>query len=246
MIEALAAALPKGAEASALSVKDRVDTVDVLESKGGNRSAGAGALGIGGDISSVFSALGVDPAELSKEILPDVEATQLGKSLAEVNLSSESRFEGRQLPSTGGEWMGERGCSIWVPDGDGLPSKHNPEEKTWGQVKVEHGFEGIPFVDGEPDFTEVSKSSVEIRDFTIDRNANFAQADEMCAAKWTEEGRDGRLWAPDEIRQYRKENQLSWHERGDQKTMDLTPAIVHGNIPHSGGISAAKKGSGNG
>ncbi|MGP1485379.1 MAG: HNH endonuclease [Campylobacter sp.] len=41
-------------------------------------------------------------------------------------------------------------------------------------------------------------------------------------------------------RKYRKENKLSWRERSDQKTMDLVSQGIHGNIPHSSGISEAK------
>lgn len=86
----------------------------------------------------------------------------------------------------------------------------------------------------------MSEGTVEIDDFSTDRNSNFTQADEQLAEKWTEEGKDGKEWSPQDIKEYRKENNLSWHERSDMKTIDLVPQEVHGNVPHSGGISAVK------
>ena len=49
-------------------LKDRVGVTDVLESKSGNRTTEAGPLGVGGDISSVFSALDVNLDEIAKEV----------------------------------------------------------------------------------------------------------------------------------------------------------------------------------
>ena len=41
----------------------------------------------------------------------------------------------------------------------------------------------------------------------------------------------------EEVRQWRAENNYTWHERSDCKTMDKVPREVHGNVAHSGGIS---------
>lgn len=93
-------------------------------------------------------------------------------------------------------------------------------------------FEGIPFSHGEANFSEVGKGSVEIEDFSDDRGANFDQADEALALQ--------RGCAPEEVAQWRKENHYTWHECNDCKTMQKVPSEVHGNIPHSGGISVYK------
>lgn len=171
-----------------------------------------------------------------------------GKNLGyDIDIKKQNRCdaikESSFLPESGGAWTGEKGNSTWIPDDDTTPKKHNPDGRTWGEIKADHDIAGINFKDGEPDFSEVSEATVEIEDFTEDRNKNFTQADEQCAKKWTAEKKDDREWTPSDVREYRKENNLSWHERSDQKTMDLVPSIVHGNIPHSGGISAAKKAS---
>lgn len=180
------------------------------------------------------------PSHDIKRIISMVEMTGAKIELFKLDGPIESCF----LPKSGGEWESEKGDSMWVPDGGYIPLKNNPEGKTWSEIKKEFGIEGIIFKDGEPDFSPISEGTVEIEDFTEDRNANFTQADEKLAEKWTSENKDGKSWSPAEVKAYRKEHKLSWHERSDQKTMDLVPSIIHGNIPHSGGISEAKKEAG--
>ncbi len=145
------------------------------------------------------------------------------------------------LPREGGEWSGEVGNSTWKPNPDEIPKCPQGNKKTWGEILDKYDIDGIEFKDGEPDFTPVSEGTVEIEDFSKDRAGNFTQADEALAEQWTQEVTDGKEWSPQDIRKYRKENNLSWHERSDMKTLDLVPHEVHINIPHSGGISAAKQ-----
>lgn len=144
------------------------------------------------------------------------------------------------LPKEGGEWSGETGNSTWLPNRDEIPKRPSGNEQTWGEILDKYDVEGIEFKDGEPDFSTVSEGTVEIDDFSTDRNANFTQADEQLAEQWSAVGKDGREWSPQDIKEYRQENNLSWHERSNMKTVDLTPQEVHGNVPHSGGISVAK------
>lgn len=139
------------------------------------------------------------------------------------------------LPRNGGEWTGEPGNSDWKLDPNVEPGdKHgtNPENKTWEEIMDEYGFDSIPFNDGEPDFSEVSKGEVEIDDFTDDRDSNFDQADEKLAEQ--------RGCTPEEVAKWREENKYTWHECKDCKTMQKVPTEVHGNISHSGGVSEYK------
>jgi len=145
------------------------------------------------------------------------------------------------FPKEGGEWIGDVGNSEWKPNPEEIPKRPPGNEDTWEEILDKYDIEGIEFKDGEPDFSVISEGTVEIEDFSTDRNVNFTQADEKLADKWTEEGKDGKEWTPQDIRDYRKEHNLSWHERSDMKTLDLVPQEVHGNIPHSGGISVAKR-----
>jgi hypothetical protein len=144
------------------------------------------------------------------------------------------------LPRSGGEWSGEPGNSIWIPDREKVPEnpKTNPEGKTWGEILDKYGIDGIDFKDGEPDFSEISKGTVEIDDFSDNRDDNFASADETLAKQ--------RGCTAEEVRQWRKENHYTWHECSDMKTMQKVPTEVHGNIPHEGGISAKKRENENG
>ncbi|QAB14616.1 HNH endonuclease [Hydrogenovibrio thermophilus] len=156
--------------------------------------------------------------------------------------TSESDGLVKNLPVSNGEWKGDVGNSTWCPNDGYTPQKHNPDNLTWAEIKEKFGIEGIEFKDGEPNFSTISEASVGVVDFSTDRKLNFMQADEQLAEKWTQEAKDGKEWTPSDVAEYRKANGLSWHERSDQKIMDLVPSLVHGNVPHSGGISAAKQG----
>ncbi len=58
-----------------------------------------------------------------------------------------------------------------------LQNKRYGNRKTWGEILDKNGIDGIEFKDGEPDFTPVSKGTVEIDDFTIIEMIIFYQAD---------------------------------------------------------------------
>lgn len=187
-----------------------------------------------GDITRVFSPLSRDIPKFDTAVTPE-------NSLNPRELYKNIEGTYGIIPKNGGCWEGEPGNSIWHPDGDYVPGKSNPEGNTWDDILKKYGIDGIPFKDGEPDFSEISDATVEIDDFSDSRAKNFAQADEKCAEQWNKEAKDGRTdWTSDDVAEYRSENKLTWHERSDMKTMDLVPSEVHNNIPHSGGISEAK------
>ena len=140
------------------------------------------------------------------------------------------------IEGNNGHWEGERGNSKWLPDRDYVPGKSNPEGKTWGEILDKYGIDGIPFKDGEPDFSEISKGTVEIKPFTDSRTDNFDKADIELAKQ--------RGCTPEEVAKWRKENGYTWHECKDMKTMQKVPSEVHNNVSHSGGISESKKGNG--
>lgn len=149
---------------------------------------------------------------------------------AKISIEKRSR-----LPRTGGAWEGEEGNSKWIPDSEVVPGDRNgtnPEQKSWKEIKKEYGFESIEYKDSQTEFNEVSKGRVEIDDFTDERDVNFSQADEKMA--------EHRGCTPEEVEQWRAEHKYTWHECKDCKTMQKVPSEVHGNIPHSGGISEYK------
>lgn len=162
----------------------------------------------------------------------------------EINRSYENtnRFEGVHLPRNNGEWSGVPGNSDWKPDGDYVPQSKNPDGKPWSEILERYDIDSIPFNDGYPDFSDIAEETIEIEDFTENRDLNFTQADRATAEKWNEEGKDGRTdWKASEVKLYRKENDLTWHECEDTKTLQLVPSELHNNVPHSGGISEKKQ-----
>ena len=150
-------------------------------------------------------------------------------------------IKGCPIEGSNGTWDGERGNSVWHPNRDHIPPDktggyNNPDKKTWGEILDKYGIDGIPYKDGEPDFSEVSKGNVEIKPFSENRRDNFDKADiELAKQKGC---------TPEEVAQWRKENGYTWHECKDQKTMQKVPHEIHANVGHSGGISESKKGSG--
>lgn len=145
-------------------------------------------------------------------------------------------FKNCPIEGNNGHWDGERGNSKWIPDRDYIPGKANPDGKTWGEILDKYGIDGINFKDGEPDFSEISKGTVEIEPFSDSRTDNFDKADiELAKQKGC---------SPEEVAKWREENRYTWHECKDMKTMQKVPSEVHNNISHSGGISEVKKGNG--
>lgn len=139
------------------------------------------------------------------------------------------------LPRSGGEWSGEPGNSEWKPTPSDKPSKNNDDGKTWEELMEKHDIDVIPFKDGEPDFSEISKGNVEIDDFSTKRygaGGNFDQAD----AKLAEQ----RGCSKEEVVKWKGDNDYTWHEKQDCKTMQKVPRDIHSNVPHTGGVSVAK------
>lgn len=148
-----------------------------------------------------------------------------------------NEVKGCPLEGHGGTWSGERGNAEWHPDRDYVPEnpKTNPDGLSWGEILDKYGIENIPFKDGEPDFSAVSKGAVEIDDFSSNRygkDGNFDQAADKLAEQ--------RGCTKEEVKEWIKENGYTWHERSDCKTMEKVPTDVHGNVSHSGGVSEAK------
>lgn len=151
-------------------------------------------------------------------------------NLDELKRNSEIRELSRcPIEGHNGHWEGERGDSKWIPDKEYIPPCSNIEGKTWGEILDNNGIDGIEYKDGEPDFSPIAKETVEIDDFTGNRAKNFDQADEKLAEKLN--------CYPEDVEKMRKENNETWHECPDCKTMKLVPSEIHNNIPHTGGIS---------
>ena len=164
-----------------------------------------------------------------KNLTPEQLCEKMKEYFSQKGEGLEKLFQG--LPKTG-EFLGEIGNSPWKPNLDEVPKKFNPEGKTWREILDKYGIDSIEFKNGYPDFSKIAKGEVKIDDFTDNRASNYAQADEKLAKE--------RGCSPEDIKKYRKENKLTWHECEDCKTMQLVPSEVHGNTPHYGGRAEYK------
>lgn len=178
--------------------------------------------------------------------IPDVEIYDKDKfhieSIFVEKLDIKSNFENSSfLPENHGEWSGEVGNSKWLPDHKYTPPEKsrnpekpysNPDNLTWKELMDKYGIDGIEFRDGYPVFDEVARGTVEIDDFTDDRISNFAQANEKMAEQ--------RGCTPEEVETWMEENNYTWHECQDCKTMQKVPNEIHANVPHEGGVSVYK------
>lgn len=150
------------------------------------------------------------------------------------NDSAENYAKNCPIEGNDGHWEGERGNSKWIPDGEYVPQKSNPDNKTWKNILDDRNIDGLNFKEGNPDFSEISKGNVEIDGFSDKRSDNFDKADMELAKQRGCDPEDVKAWRTD------PEHKYTWHECPDMKTMQKVPSDVHNNISHRGGISAKK------
>lgn len=130
-----------------------------------------------------------------------------------------------------GEWSGEAGNSAFTPNLEATKEKLS-----------KYGQDCVEYKEGNPNFSNCSETTVEIKNMSSDRASNFRQADMACAEQWNAAGRDNRTdWTARDIKEWRQENMCSWHERIDMKTMDLVPREIHEECKHYGGVAECKR-----
>ena len=74
-----------------------------------------------------------------------------------------------------------------------------------------------------------------------DRPGNFEQADILTAEQWSAERRDGKEWTAADVKQYREDNGLTWHECNDMETMQMIPEAINADFGHLGGVGEVKE-----
>ena len=184
------------------------------------------------------------------------EMEEKGKiDIPEIDPDWEEPDEGKKhLPTEKtGRVEGERGDSAFYPN----------DEDALEKMK-EYGQDHVDYRNGDPDFSPFTKhdtpfgemdGQVEIAHMTDNREnpswefgrrpdgtkhdpnydlGNFTQADLELSRKM-----NGKM-SPEEIEKFRKDNNLTWHECPDGKTMQLVPAEIHDACRHSGGVSEQK------
>jgi len=125
-----------------------------------------------------------------------------------------------QTPVSNGYWTGPRGESIFI-------SSH-PD------VVPILGNKGIAYSNAYPDFFPTAAAQVEIPNMGVSRTSNFAQADAALAKQYG--------WSPSDVKEWRFQNDYTWHEVQDLKTMQLVPTQVNAKFGHVGGVGEINAG----
>lgn len=119
-----------------------------------------------------------------------------------------------------------------------------PKDKGAQAIMEQYGEKTIKYQNTEADFSPYAKQStpwgdfdceVEIGHMTGERlgvEGNYAQADALLAEKMG--------ISEEQLKTYRQNNGLTWHEVGDGKTMQLIPTVINDSCAHRGGVSEMK------
>lgn len=139
------------------------------------------------------------------------------------------------------------------------------------QLKETYGIhvDGIPFKDGVADFSGISVASISTKDIVMKstgmsafdyesmdpherteklsevfaakrRNSNFTLADQIAAERQIPVPGLAPGYTASELAEWRSENKFSWDEQVNGG-YNLVPAIIHGNISHTGLVSSSNK-----
>ena len=160
------------------------------------------------------------------------------------------------LPTNNGTWKGKPGDSDWVPKPDYVPNVCNPRQETMQQILRSSGIEDgcVIFRKGYPIFDKVAeiaknrlmdylhsagqalgrdlRSTITLDGFSSDRSTNFSLYDKVLEKKLN--------LSPGTIRKALDALELTRHEATGGR-IQLLPRTLHAAIPHSGGISQAKR-----
>ena len=126
-------------------------------------------------------------------------------------------------PSSVGKWTGNPGESMFISD-----------DLRVKKILEEHGVKGVNYKNGMPDFSPFVKEEF-IIDMTNNRKKNFSQANKKLAEKLSNE--TGEKWTASKVSKWISENNLTWHELNDCKTIQLVPSVInHPIFQHLGGV----------
>ncbi|MBQ6980316.1 MAG: HNH endonuclease [Clostridia bacterium] len=136
------------------------------------------------------------------------------------NSSYQDRY--RQTPISEGNWLGDRGESIFV-------STNNEANRYLNDV----GQVGVQYTNCIPDFGIVSKGTVEINGMSVRRYLNFRLADEQLSQR--------RGCTPRDVAEWRENNHYTWHECNDMRTCMKIPIVINSTFGHLGGVSECSR-----
>ena len=145
-----------------------------------------------------------------------------------------------------GSYEGQRGESKYIP------ANRTVEGVIVNRILRQYNVDGIYYRNAEPDFEPCAEEVVIIPAMSKHREdyynengetvfGNFTQADIELAKVWNLRSRQDRKdWTGRDVIKYRKENNLTWHEKCDTKTMVLVRSEINQYFKHSGGCSECR------
>lgn len=163
----------------------------------------------------------------------------------------------RHLPSSSrGSWGGEKGNSTFTLFDDGeYAVDNNKTVMTGKEIRQKYGASSVRYNNGEPDFTPFVDANLGAIHLTQEipylRNGNkfekgtFDIANEKAAMAWAmerdelskEEAQARIKEYTSKVKEYMKENGITWHECGDLHTILPVPSAINKIFSHTGGIS---------
>jgi A nuclease of the HNH/ENDO VII superfamily with conserved WHH len=160
-----------------------------------------------------------------------------GRGTATEGLSGQKSSgprSGGRIPRADGGWDGEPGNSPWV--------SFNPEV-----TRITQG-EPVEYVDGEPVLAPYAVEEVILTTMTGRNTPDFRGARDGLMRQYPGRWRNVthvEAWegggVPDSWGNALAEPH-TWHHEPDVESMSLVPTALHGNLPHEGGASAARRG----
>lgn len=123
-----------------------------------------------------------------------------------------------RLPRSKGHWSGEEGNSLWYSEIE--------------EVNKVTGGEGMPFVNGRPDFSKWAKGSQTFKPGEL----NGSSSDFTAVYKKLKADSNGKIKSQNAAKKWLNNKGLTPHHYSDTKII-FVPTDLHGNIPHIGSAS---------
>lgn len=147
-------------------------------------------------------------------------------TLAErINKTPAGQF-GTKQQALRGTWSSKRGRSVFTP-------ANTAENKAIIDLLATKGQTGVGYRMGKVNFEPFAEATVTTTRMTSSRTKNFRIADELYAKQ--------KGITLEEATAFRVDNNLTWHELNDMKTMQLVPSEINRFFGHLGGVSEARK-----
>ncbi len=195
----------KGAEKVADNTPDTIDSQKIIKENSGKTGSG------------VQITDSVNKTEV-KKIAEETE-TKVKDAKKEIDSEGDGKTNVRnRLPINNGYWEGDVGNSLWYSDIDA--------------VNRITGGEGIPFVNGRPDFSKWAKGTQIFKPGEL----NGTNKDFVAVYKKLMADSNGKIKSQNAARKWLKNKGLTPHHHSET-TIIFVPTDLHGNIPHIGSAS---------